>query len=127
MDAVSDRDFLLDLTYACAVSMMHLSRLCEELILWSSEEFGFVSDGRHVLDRLVASCRRRRTRTSPSSSGARPDGSSATAVALLTVLKGLPLAYNKDMQEDKEAAFDAIDTLQATLWSSSTACSHRCT
>jgi argininosuccinate lyase len=114
MDAVSDRDFLLDITYACAVSVTHLSRMCEELILWSSEEFGFVtmddsySTGSSIMPQKknpdFAELVRGKT--------GRVNGD---LVALLTMLKGLPLAYNKDMQEDKEAAFDAVDTLQASL------------
>jgi argininosuccinate lyase len=114
MDAVSDRDFLLDVTYACAVSMTHLSRLCEELILWSSEEFGFVT-----MDDSYA------TGSSIMPQKKNPDFAelirgktgrvNGDLVALLTVFKGLPLAYNKDMQEDKEAAFDAMDALQAGL------------
>jgi argininosuccinate lyase len=109
MDSVSDRDFLLDLTYACTVTMIHLSRLCEELILWSSEEFGFVR-----MDDTYS------TGSSIMPQKKNPDFAELTRgksgrvvgdlVGLLTVLKGLPLAYNKDMQEDKEGAFDAIDT-----------------
>jgi argininosuccinate lyase len=109
MDAVSDRDFLLDLTYACTVTMVHLSRLCEELILWSTDEFGFVT-----MDDTYA------TGSSIMPQKKNPDFAELTRgktgrvigdlVGLLAVLKGLPLAYNKDMQEDKEGAFDAIDT-----------------
>ena len=109
MDSVSDRDFLLDLTYACTVTMVHLSRLCEELIVWSAEEFGFVT-----MDDAYS------TGSSIMPQKKNPDFAELTRgktgrvvgdlVGLLTVLKGLPLAYNKDMQEDKEGAFDAIDT-----------------
>ena len=114
MDAVSDRDFLLDLTYACAVCQMHLSRLAEELILWSSDEFGFVtmddefSTGSSIMPQKknpdFAELVRGKT--------GRVFGD---LQALLVTLKGLPLAYNKDMQEDKEPAFDAIDTLAHSL------------
>ncbi|MFA5843298.1 MAG: argininosuccinate lyase [Coriobacteriia bacterium] len=114
MDAVSDRDFLLDLTYACALAMVHLSRLCEEIVLWSSEEFGFVS-----LDDAYA------TGSSIMPQKKNPDVAELTRgktgrvvgdlTALLVTLKALPLAYNKDMQEDKEAAFDASDTLRDCL------------
>ena len=110
LDAVSDRDFLLDLAYACAVSMVHLSRLAEELVLWSSEEFGFVT-----LDDTYA------TGSSIMPQKKNPDFAELVRgktgrvvgdlVSLLVTLKALPLAYNKDMQEDKEAVFDAIDTL----------------
>ncbi len=114
MDGVSDRDFLLDLTYACAVTMVHLSRLCEELVLWSSDEFGFIT-----LDDAYA------TGSSIMPQKKNPDFAELVRgktgrvvgdlVGLLTVLKGLPLAYNKDMQEDKEGAFDAIDTAHASM------------
>ncbi len=114
MDSVSDRDFLLDLTYACAVAQLHISRLCEELVLWSSEEFGFL-----VMDDAYS------TGSSIMPQKKNPDfaelsrGKTGRVVgdltALLVTLKGLPLAYNKDMQEDKEAAFDAVDTLGDVL------------
>jgi argininosuccinate lyase len=114
LDAVSDRDFLLDLTYACTVAMVHLSRLCEEIVVWSTDEFGFVE-----LDDSFA------TGSSIMPQKKNPDfaelvrGKSGRVVgdlvALLVTLKGLPLAYNKDMQEDKEPAFDAIDTLESCL------------
>ena len=114
LDAVADRDFLLDLTYACAVAMMHLSRLCEELILWSSDEFGFV-----VMDDAYS------TGSSIMPQKKNPDVAELVRgktgrvygdlVALLTVMKGLPLAYNKDMQEDKEGVFDAVATLTDCL------------
>jgi len=109
MDSVSDRDFLLDLGYACTVTMVHLSRLCEELILWSTEEFGFIT-----MDDTYS------TGSSIMPQKKNPDFAELTRgktgrvigdlVGLLAVLKGLPLAYNKDMQEDKEGVFDAIDT-----------------
>ena len=114
MDAVSDRDFLVDLACACTVTMVHLSRLCEELILWSSEEFGFVA-----MDDTYA------TGSSIMPQKKNPDFAELTRgktgrvvgdfVALVTMLKGLPLAYNKDMQEDKEIVFDAIDTTLSAL------------
>jgi argininosuccinate lyase len=114
MDSVSDRDFALDLTYACAVAMMHLSRLCEELVLWNSGEFGFIT-----MDDAYA------TGSSIMPQKKNPDvaelvrGKSGRVfgdlTALLVLLKGLPLAYNKDMQEDKEALFDAVDTLADCL------------
>ena len=110
LDAVSDRDFLLDLSYACSVSMIHLSRLCEEIILWSSSEFQYVE----LSDKYS-------TGSSIMPQKKNPDfaelirGKSGRVigdlVALLVTLKSLPLAYNKDMQEDKEGAFDAIKTL----------------
>ncbi len=114
MDAVSDRDFILDFIYACAVCAMHLSRLCEEIILWSTNEFAMVSlsdsysTGSSIMPQKknpdMAELIRGKT--------GRVYGD---LTALLTVMKGLPLAYNKDMQEDKEALFDAYDTLSACL------------
>jgi argininosuccinate lyase len=114
MDAVSDRDFLLDLTYSAAVCQTHLSRLAEEIILWSTEEFGFVtladefSTGSSIMPQKknpdFAELVRGKT--------GRVLGDLQT---LLVTLKGLPLAYNKDMQEDKEPAFDAVDTLSMSL------------
>lgn len=110
MDAVSDRDYLLDLEYACSVSMMHLSRLCEELILWSSTEFGFVT----LSDSFA-------TGSSIMPQKKNPDFAELTRgkmgrvvgdlVGLLVTMKSLPLAYNKDLQECKEGAMDAAKTL----------------
>jgi argininosuccinate lyase len=114
MDAVSDRDFMLDVVYACAVCQTHLSRLAEELIMWATEEFGFVtlddeySTGSSIMPQKknpdFAELVRGKT--------GRVFGDLQT---LLVTLKGLPLAYNKDMQEDKEPTFDAIDTLAMSL------------
>lgn len=114
LDAVSDRDFLLDLEYACSVCMMHLSRLSEELILWSSQEFGFVSlpdtwsTGSSIMPQKknpdFAELVRGKT--------GRVVGD---LVGLLVTMKGLPLAYNKDMQECKEGALDAASTLADCL------------
>jgi argininosuccinate lyase len=114
LDAVSDRDFLLDLIYACAVTMTHLSRLCEELILWSSDEFGFIalSDAWSTGSSIMPQKRNPDFAELVRGKTGRVVGD---LVGLLTVLKGLPLAYNKDLQEDKEGAFDAIDTLSASL------------
>lgn len=110
MDGVSDRDFLLSFLAAACICMMHLSRFCEELILWSTNEFGTAT-----MDDAFA------TGSSIMPQKKNPDACELTRgktgrvygdlMALLTVMKGLPLAYNKDMQEDKEAFFDAYDTL----------------
>ena len=111
LDAVSDRDFLLDLIYACSVSCLHLSRLCEELILWSSSEFGFVtmadsySTGSSIMPQKKNSDFAELIR----GKSGRVVGD---LVALMMTLKSLPLAYNKDLQEDKEGAMDAADTLE---------------
>jgi argininosuccinate lyase len=114
LDAVSDRDFVLDALYACAMIAMHLSRLAEEMILWASAEFRFLeladafATGSSIMPQKknpdVAELARGKT--------GRVYGN---LVAMLTVAKGLPLTYNKDFQEDKEALFDSVDTVLATL------------
>lgn len=114
MDAVSDRDFLLDLHSASAICIMHLSRLAEELVLWSSDEFGFAKmDDRFTTGSSIMPQKRN------------PDfaeiarGKSGRAygnlMGLLTILKGLPLTYNRDLQEDKQGLFDTEDSVLATL------------
>ncbi|MGQ9674153.1 MAG: argininosuccinate lyase, partial [Chloroflexota bacterium] len=114
IDAVSDRDFVVDYLGAASLAMMHLSRLAEEFVLWSSSEFGFVelddaySTGSSIMPQKknpdVAELVRGKT--------GRVYGH---LVAVLVMMKGLPLAYNKDMQEDKEALFDSVDTLLMSL------------
>ena len=114
MDSVSDRDFAIELLSACSILMMHLSRFSEEIILWCSWEFKFVelddaySTGSSIMPQKknpdVAELVRGKT--------GRVYGD---LITLLTVMKGLPLAYNKDMQEDKEPVFDAIDTAEMCL------------
>ena len=114
MDAVSDRDFLLDLTYACSVAMTHMSRLCEELIYWSSGEFGFIrlSDAYSTGSSIMPQKKNPDFAELIRGKVGRVYGD---LMQLLTTLKGLPLAYNKDMQEDKEGVFDAVDTLSDSL------------
>ena len=114
MDGVSDRDYAIELLSALSIIMMHLSRFSEEIILWSSSEFGFVdlddaySTGSSIMPQKknpdIAELVRGKT--------GRVYGD---LTALLTVMKGIPLAYNKDMQEDKEAVFDALDTTKICL------------
>ena len=114
MDSVSDRDFAIEFLSACSIMMMHLSRFSEEIILWCSWEFKYVelddaySTGSSIMPQKknpdVAELVRGKT--------GRVYGS---LITLLTVMKGLPLAYNKDMQEDKEPVFDAIDTVEMCL------------
>lgn len=114
LDGVSDRDFCAETAFACSLTMMHLSRFCEELILWCSWEFKFVelsdafSTGSSIMPQKknpdIAELIRGKT--------GRVYGD---LVTLLTMMKGLPLAYNKDMQEDKEAVFDAVDSLKMCL------------
>ena len=114
LDGVSDRDFFIEFLSVLSMIMMHLSRFCEELVLWSSHEFAFVemddsySTGSSIMPQKknpdVAELIRGKT--------GRVYGH---LMSLLTTMKGLPLAYNKDMQEDKEAAFDALDTVKLCL------------
>lgn len=114
MDAVADRDFAIEFLNCCAITMMHLSRFCEELILWSSVEFNFIE-----MDDSYS------TGSSIMPQKKNPDmaelvrGKSGRVygdlISLLTICKGLPLAYNKDLQEDKEPVFDAADTVKACL------------
>ena len=114
MDSVSDRDYLIELLSAISTIMMHLSRFCEEIIIWNSNEYRFVelddaySTGSSIMPQKknpdIAELIRGKT--------GRVYGA---LMSLLTIMKGLPLAYNKDMQEDKELTFDAIDTVKGCL------------
>jgi argininosuccinate lyase len=114
VDAVSDRDFCVELVSACSLIMVHLSRLAEEVILYSTSEFGFFE----LADAVATGSSLMPQKKNPDSmelvrgKAGRVFGSN---VSLLAMLKGLPLAYNKDMQEDKEAVFDAFDTTQRCL------------
>lgn len=114
LDAVSDRDFLLDLNYACMVSMVHLSRLAEEIIMWSTSEFGFVtlSDAYSTGSSIMPQKKNPDFAELVRGKTGRVLG---RLVALATTCKGLPLAYNKDLQEDKEGAIDAASTLVDSL------------
>lgn len=114
MDSVSDRDFALELLFNISMIFTHASRLCEELILWSSQEYGYISisdafsTGSSIMPQKknpdVAELIRGKT--------GRVHGN---LIALLTVMKGLPMAYNKDMQEDKEGVFDSVRTASTSL------------
>ena len=114
LDAVADRDFVIEFHAAASLAMMHLSRLAEELVLWSTTEFGFVE-----LDDAYA------TGSSLMPQKKNPDVAELARaktgrvyghlMAALTVMKALPMAYNRDLQEDKEALFDTVDTLSSTL------------
>ena len=114
LDGVSDRDFCVEFLSACAVLMMHLSRFSEELILWSSWEFHFVEldDGFTTGSSIMPQKKNPDVTELIRGKTGRVYGDLNT---LLVMMKGLPLAYNKDMQEDKEAIFDAVDTLELCL------------
>ena len=114
LDGVGDRDFAAELMFAFALCMAHLSRLCEELVLWSSWEFRFVelSDGFSTGSSIMPQKKNPDMAELVRGKTGRVYGD---LISLLTVLKGLPLAYNKDLQEDKEAIFDALDTLKICL------------
>jgi argininosuccinate lyase len=114
MDSVADRDFALETASACAITQIHLSRFCEDLAIWSSEEFKFIelaeswSTGSSIMPQkknpdFAELIRGKSARTT------------GNLVTLLTLLKGLPYAYDKDLQEDKESLFDSLDTLRSCL------------
>lgn len=114
LDAVSDRDFVVEFLSAASLVMMHLSRLSEELIIWSSSEFGFVE----LSDEFTTGSSIMPQKKNPDVAElvrAKTGRVYGNLTALLTVMKGLPLAYNKDMQEDKEPLFDTVDTLKSSL------------
>jgi argininosuccinate lyase len=114
IDCVSDRDFCLELLSALSILMMHLSRFSEEIILWSSWEFRFVSlsDAYTTGSSIMPQKRNPDMAELVRGKTGRVYGD---MIALFTVMKGLPLAYNKDMQEDKESVFDAVDTVKMCL------------
>jgi argininosuccinate lyase len=114
LDAVSDRDFAIEFVGACALTMVHLSRLAEDLILYASTEFGFItlSDAVSTGSSLMPQKKNPDALELIRGKAGRVFGHQT---ALLSVMKGLPLAYNKDMQEDKEAVFDAADTVRICL------------
>jgi len=114
LDAVSDRDFCIEFASAAALVMMHLSRLAEDIILYSTTEFGFfeLSDAVATGSSLMPQKKNPDSMELVRGKAGRVFGHVA---ALLTTMKGLPLAYNKDMQEDKEAVFDTVDTVNASL------------
>ena len=114
MDAVSDRDFLIDFHAAAATCMMHLSRLSEELVIWSSPEFGFVTMSPQFSTGSSIMPQKRNPDFAELARG-KTGRVYGHLVAILTTMKGLPLTYNRDLQEDKEGFFDTVDTLQATL------------
>ena len=114
MDAVSDRDYLIEFCSASAVLMMHVSRMAEELILWSSPEFNFIeiSDAFCTGSSMMP---QKKNPDVPELMRGKTGRVYGNLMALLTLTKGLPLAYNRDMQEDKQPVFDTVDTVVSTL------------
>jgi len=114
LDAVADRDFVLELLAAAAISAMHLSRLAEEIVIWCSAQFRFVS----LSDKFTTGSSIMPQKRNPDAAElirAKPGRILGAFTSLLVVMKGLPLTYAKDMQEDKEPAFDAIDNLSLAI------------
>ena len=114
MDAVSDRDFILEFLFASSALMMHLSRMSEEMVIWSSQEFGFInlpdalSTGSSIMPQ-------KKNPDLPELVRGKTGRIYGHLMGMLTTMKGLPLTYNKDMQEDKEALFDTIDTVDQCI------------
>jgi len=114
LDAVSDRDFVLDYETAAGICMMHLSRLAEEIVLWSSAEFDFIElDDAYVTGSSIMP--QKKNPDVAELARGKTGKVYGNLMALLTTMKGLPLAYNRDMQEDKQGLFDTVDTLTLTL------------
>ena len=114
LDAVSDRDFIIEYEAAAAITMMHLSRLAEEFILWSSSEFGFIAIGEAFTTGSSIMPQKKNPDVAELARG-KTGRVYGHLMGILTIMKSLPLAYNRDMQEDKEGLFDTVDTLQASL------------
>lgn len=114
MDTVSDRDFAAEFVFAASLTMMHLSRFCEDLVIWSADEFDYVE----IADAFTTGSSMMPQKKNPDVAElirGRTGRVYGSLVALLTILKGLPMTYNRDLQEDKEPLFDAVDTLKASL------------
>lgn len=114
LDAVSDRDFAIEFTAAASIAMVHISRMSEELILWMSQNFGFV----HIPDRFTTGSSimpQKKNPDVPELARGKTGRVVGHLMGLITLMKGQPLAYNKDNQEDKEPLFDTVDTLKDTL------------
>ncbi len=114
LDAVSDRDFVIEYEAAAAIAMMHLSRLAEELILWSSSEFGFIEIGEAFTTGSSIMPQKKNPDVAELARG-KTGRVYGHLMGILTTMKSLPLAYNRDMQEDKEGLFDTVDTLHTSL------------
>jgi argininosuccinate lyase len=114
MDAVSDRDFIIEFLAACGLIQIHLSRLSEELVLWTSQEFGFAA----IADRYCTGSSimpQKKNPDMPELIRGKSGRVVGNLITVLTVLKGLPMTYNRDLQEDKEPVFDTVDTVSQSL------------
>ncbi|HOJ51336.1 MAG TPA: argininosuccinate lyase [Syntrophales bacterium] len=114
MDTVSDRDFVAEYIFACALIMMHLSRICEDFIIWSTSEFSYLE----IADSFATGSSLMPQKKNPDVAElirGKTGRVYGHLISLLTVLKGLPMTYNRDLQEDKEALFDAVDTTLSSL------------
>ncbi|MDR1972452.1 MAG: argininosuccinate lyase [Treponema sp.] len=114
MDSVADRDFALEIAAACAIVQTHLSRFCEDLVIWASEEFGFVDLGEAWSTGSSIMPQKKNPDFAELIRG-KAGRAAGNLVTLFTLLKGLPYAYDKDLQEDKEALFDSLDTVRDCL------------
>jgi len=114
VDAVSDRDFVVEYQAASALAMMHISRLAEEIVLWSSSEFGFIEIGENFTTGSSIMPQKKNPDVAELARG-KTGRVYGNLMSLLTTMKALPLAYNRDMQEDKQGLFDTLDTLHSTL------------
>jgi len=114
LDAVSDRDFVIEFESSAALTMMHLSRLAEEIILWSSAEFGFIEIDKSYTTGSSIMPQKKNPDIAELARG-KTGRVYGNLMAILTTMKALPLAYNRDMQEDKEGLFDTVDTLHSSL------------
>jgi argininosuccinate lyase len=114
MDTSGDRDFALEFLFCCTVIQLHLSRLAEELVLWSSSEFDFVEIGdRYCTGSSIMP--QKKNPDIPELIRGKSGRVTGSLMALLMTIKGLPLTYNRDLQEDKEQIFNALDTVKASL------------
>jgi len=114
VDAVSDRDFVVEYQAASALAMMHISRLAEEIVLWSSSEFGFIEIGEDFTTGSSIMPQKKNPDVAELARG-KTGRIYGNLMSLLTTMKALPLAYDRDMQEDKQGLFDTLDTLHSTL------------
>jgi len=115
MDAVSDRDFVIEFLFAASICMAHLSRLAEEVIIWSSQEFGFIKLNEHHTTGSSMMPQKHNPDLAELARG-RVGRVYGNLIGILTTIKGLPLTYNRDLQEDKEGLFDTVDVLNQTLF-----------